>query len=133
MNVELKNRKTMNIGYNIQNALQYGACEERIIENIFAETGYERKTTFFSDLSIAEWYGIKEVEDTISRVVKNWFDNVEMFTEFVMCVNHKSWEHYQRENFELSKFYSEKFYELQNMVYENWDSEAQQYYYQITD
>lgn len=123
----------MNIGYNVQNALQYGACEERIIENIFAETGYERKSTFFSDLSIAEWYGIKDVEDTINRVVKSWFDDVEMFTEFVMCVNHKSWEHYQRGNTELARLYSEKFYELQDMVYEKWDSEAQQYYYRITD
>lgn len=60
----------MNIGYNVQNALQYGACEEAIIEKVFAETGYERKTTFFSDLSIAEYYGIKDVEDTIRRVVK---------------------------------------------------------------
>lgn len=56
-----------------------------------------------------------------------------MFTEFVMCVNHKSWEHYQRGNIELSQFYSKKFYELQDMVYENWYSEAQQYYYRLTD
>ena len=123
----------MNIGYNVNNALQYGACEEQIIDSIFAEVGYTRKSTFFSDLSIAEWYGVKEVKDTIRRVVKNWFDDTEMFTEFVMCVNHKAWEHHQRQNSELSQLYSEKFYELQDMVYEKWDEEAQSYYYKITN
>lgn len=123
----------MNIGYNVKNALQYGACEEQIIENIFAEVGYTRKSTFFSDLSIAEWYGVKEVEDTIRRVVKNWFEDTEMFTEFVMCINHKSWEHYQRQNAELAQLYSEKFYELKDLVYEKWDREALDYFYKTTD
>ena len=123
----------MNIGYYVSNALQYGACEEQIIEKIFAETGYERKTTFFSDLSIAEWHGIKDIEDTIIRVVKNWVDDVEMFTEFVMCVNHKSWEHYQRGNMELAKLYMEKFHELHDLVYEKWDREALDYFYKVTD
>lgn len=123
----------MNIPYKVQNALHYGACEEIIIENIFAEHGYERQYTFFSDLSIAEYYGLSSVKDTVKRVVKNWFDDTEGFTEFVMCVNHKSWEHYQRENQELSEYYANLFYELKDMVYEKWDREALDYFYKITD
>ena len=37
----------------VKNALVYGACEERVFERMASECGYTRKTTFFSDLSIA--------------------------------------------------------------------------------
>lgn len=123
----------MNIPYKVQNALHYGACEERIIENLFAECCYERQYTFFSDLSIAEYYGLSSVKDTVKRVVKSWFDDTKGFTEFIMCVNHKAWEHYERKNIELSEYYSGLYHELVDKIYNNWDRESLDYFYQITD
>ena len=123
----------MNIPKGAKDALYYGAIEEAIIERIFAETGYERKTTFFSDLSIAEWYGVENVEDTVKRIYKEWFNDVEYFTEFIMCVNHKSWEHYDRKNTELSIYYSELYHELVDEIYNNWDKGALDYFCKITD
>lgn len=74
--------------------LSYSANEERFWEiNFLNEIGYQRKTTFYSDLSIAEWMGgIKAVRDTYKKVMKSWKGNIKYLTEFVMCLNHKSWE-----------------------------------------
>lgn len=123
----------MNIPKGAKNALHYGAVEETIIERLFEEQGYEKKTTFFSDLSIAEWYGVGNVKETVNRICKEWFNDVEYFTEFIMCVNHKSWEHYERKNIELSEYYSGLYHELVDKIYNSWDRESLDYFYKITD
>ena len=77
----------------ITNVFQYGHAEEKcIFEKQASELGYERKTTFFSDLSQAEWLGLENVKDTFNNIVKSWLNNYEYFTEFVLCLNWKSWE-----------------------------------------
>lgn len=48
-----------------QNVFQYAAtCESSFEAAIEAVSDYKRKTTFYSDLSIAEFYGTKDVIDT---------------------------------------------------------------------
>ena len=48
----------------ITNVFHYAAAEEKcVFERQADECGYERKATFFSDLSIAEWYGADSVRD----------------------------------------------------------------------
>lgn len=121
----------MNRGVN--NALLFGACEERICEKIFEDLGYQRKTTFWSDMSIAEFYSVDAVKDTCKRVIKEWFTNKEYFTEFVMVINHKSWEWYERGNAILSQVYIDLYYFLRDLVFENWSDEELKYYLEITD
>lgn len=76
------------------NVFTYSANEERFWEvNFLNEIGYQRKTTFYADLSIAEWTsGLQGVRDTYKNVLKSWRGNIKYLTEFVMCLNHKSWE-----------------------------------------
>lgn len=77
------------------NVLTYGAYEEKFWEVNFLERfgGYKRQTTFYSDLSIAEWVGgANAVRDTYKKVMRSWKKNVKYLTEFVMCLNHKSIE-----------------------------------------
>ena len=82
----------------VTNVFMYGACEERVFERQASECGYERKTTFFSDLSLAEWLGAASVRDTYNNVVKSWFNDKVYFTEFVMSLNWKIWEQHARGN-----------------------------------
>lgn len=42
------------------NIFEYAYQNEVMFEKQCAEIGYKRQTTFYSDLSIAEAYGIKE-------------------------------------------------------------------------
>ena len=55
------------------NVFQAAMMSENYFENVMAESGYERFTTFSSDLTIAELMGgQKAIEETFNRIVKEW-------------------------------------------------------------
>ena len=69
--------------------------------------GYETKTTFWQDFSIAEMFGTKAIKDTYKRAFREWKTNTEYITEFVMVLNWKMWSHYEHGNESLSRLYQE--------------------------
>lgn len=121
------------VNHGVKNVFHYGACEEHIFERVMGETRYTRKTTFFSDLSIAEWYGLESVKDTYNNVVKSWLNNVEYFTEFVMSVNHKAWEWSSRGYIELSQLYSDLYYKAHGLALDTFKGADLDYYLSVTD
>lgn len=44
---------------------------------IFEMIGYEPKTTFWTDFSIADMFGVEGVKDTYNRAKDEWQDNIE--------------------------------------------------------
>ena len=54
------------------NVIEYAHRNEVMFENQCNEIGYKRQTSFYSDLSIAEFFGIDAVKDTYKRVVNSW-------------------------------------------------------------
>lgn len=118
----------------ITNVFHYAAAEERcVFERQAAEFGYERKTTFFSDLSIAEWYGADSVRNTYKNVMCSWVKDVVCFTEFVMCLNWKIWEWNARDNEELAKVYDELWRKADELACNTYKGEDADYYYRTTD
>lgn len=124
------------------NVFNYAAwCERNFEKNLHED--YTRKTTFTSDISIAEWYvymeGIEAVTDTIYRCVTEWKDNIEFFAELIIAVNMKSWEHHARGNQKWSSMYAELYYVVKDLFFEWYDddnekkSEAIQYYFDYVD
>lgn len=99
---------------------------------------YERKTTFTSDLSIAEWCESAEkgaTIDTMKRVILEWHTNKEFFAELVIATNLKSREHSARGNSGWSSLYAD-LYHLTKDLYLMWngdDKEAIDYYYNYVD
>ena len=59
------------------------------------ENGYQPKTTFWMDFSIADKFGIAAIKDTYNRAFKEWKTNHVYLTELVMVLNHKIWQWYQ--------------------------------------
>lgn len=119
---------------NVFDPLTYGAAQEQcVFEPQASEFGYERKTTFFSDLSIAEWYGIEDVKDTFKRVVAEWFSNTEYFTEFVLSLNWKSWQWSTLGDMELSQVYIDLYYQARNMVLDKYKGDDLFYFLETTD
>lgn len=119
----------------INKIITFAAMKEAAWEQMEREAhGYERKTTFYSDLTIADIFGVDAVQDTYDRVVKEWMDDIEYITEFCMCVNHKSWEHAE-DDVELSKLYSNLYYDLKSKVYEHYEGnkEATTYFFNKID
>lgn len=114
------------------NIFEYAAqCEKMFEANIM----YERKTTFFSDLSIAECFGVNAIEDTNKRVLKEWLNNIEYITEYSMCLNHKIWQHHGAGKYDLAKVYDRLWKDCVDKIVEHYkdNDDAMSYYYDITD
>lgn len=111
--------------------------------NITEMTGYEPKTTFWMDFSIADKFGLDAVKDTFERAFKEWCKNAVYVTELAMVVNHKCWEHYHRGQNELPQFlsnhnevgqyYKDKYYEILDWVDENLSNDDLTYFYNTLD
>ncbi len=98
-----------------------------------ALNGYKPFTTFWADFCIAEAFGVKAVKDTFKACLRGWGDNIQYFTELVLVLNHKLWEHYGRGNKALARAYDEIWREAVDYVYDNFSGEDLQYYRQVTD
>lgn len=111
--------------------------------NIEEMTGYKPVTTFYDDFSIADQFGLDAIKDTLDRAFSEWKINYKYFTELVMVLNHKCWEHWHRsqselkqfreDHAEISKFYKDKYYELLDWGYDNLKGDELRYYIDTLD
>ena len=130
--MDVKNYVKRNFG--IIDPLSYANVEEKIFERQAAENGYERISTFFSDLSIAEWCEDENgVQETYDKVVNEWIHDVKMFAEFVISLNWKSWEWAARQNDKLGKLYSDLYYKAHYLALDTFKGEDAEYYFNVTD
>lgn len=95
--------------------------------------GYETKTTFWDDFSIADRFGINAIKDTYKRAFKAWKHDVEYITELVLVLNWKCWHYYYKQNMEISSLYSDLYNKLNNWCYSNLKGKDLDYYYRTTD
>lgn len=100
--------------------------------NIKELTGYEPKTTFYMDFSIADAFGVQAVEDTYNRAFEEWKDNVVFVTELAMVLNWKMFEHYDK-NPSLEKMYRKLWYTIDEWCVSNLKGDDLMYYYDTTD
>lgn len=90
-------------------------------------------TTFWTDFSIADKFGIKAVKDTFKRAFEEWKSDYKYLTELVMVLNHKCWDHYSKGNEKLSALYSDLYYKANDWAYSNLEGEALDFYFHVTD
>ena len=94
---------------------------------------YECQTTFWTDFSIAEIFGVSAIKDTYKRAFREWKSNHIYLTELVMVLNHKMWEHYQNGHKEYAKVYDELWKKADLYACENLKGEELTYFYRTTD
>ena len=94
--------------------------------------GYECFTTFYADLTIAEGGGLAAVRETYNRVFESWRDNFQYWTEFVLSLNWKIWEHHGK-NDALARLYNELWEQADAYALDNYTGEAIEYFLQTTD
>lgn len=95
-------------------------------------TGYEPKTTFYEDLSIAEAFGIQAIEDTLQRSFKHWKQDYVYITELTMACNWKLWRWYEK-NDDYCKLYDRWWRRLDDWCMTNLKGDELEYYVQVTD
>jgi hypothetical protein len=99
---------------------------------MFEMNGYEEKTTFWSDFSIADAFGTKAIRDTFNRAFKEWKSDYIYLTELVMVMNHKIWQWYEK-NPMYGKLYNDLWKIADEYACENLKGDELTYFYQTTD
>ena len=94
--------------------------------------GYEMKTTFWQDFSIADAFGVSAVKDTYNRAFNGWKDNHVYLTELVIVLNWKIWQHYEK-NETLAKVYNELWEQTDEYACEHLYGEEAEYFFRVTD
>lgn len=100
--------------------------------NIEEITGYEVKTTFYTDFSIAERFGLEAIVDTYKTSFESWKTNCEYITELSMVLNWKMFRWFEQ-NEELYQLYRQLYLEIDDWCINNLEGEDLQYYYFTTD
>lgn|SRR5574344_1144866 len=139
---EYDNMRDELVQRNIHNPFVYGMwCEKNFEANL--RDDYERKTTYTSDFSIAEWCvpieGMNAVADTLRNALQSCRDDIKFFAEIIIVLNMKSWEHAARKNSNYCKIYSDLYYMVRDLYLDWFDKDNKQhdkamdYYYNYVD
>lgn len=94
---------------------------------------YEFKTTFWMDFTIADKFGIEAVKDTFKRAFSEWKTDYVYLTELTLVMNWKCWQHYEKNNIEISKLYSEYYYQLREYGLDNLKGKELEYFIKTLD
>lgn len=92
----------------------------------------EFKTTFFEDFTIADNFWEKAIRDTYKRAFSEWKNNVKYFTEFVVALNWKIWQRYEKDK-SVAKVYNDLWIEADAYACENFKGDDLNYFYRLTD
>lgn len=95
-------------------------------------TGYVPKTTFYTDFSIADQYGVDAIKDTYKRAFNEWKTNTEFVTELAMTLNWKIWR-WHKHNDEYAQLYNELWQKTDQWCMVNLKGQDLTYYIQTTD
>ena len=95
-------------------------------------TGYKPVTTFYTDFSIADKFGIGAIEDTFNRSFRMWQHNYQYVTELAMVLNWKIWR-WHNVNDEYARLYDKLWRQVDEWCIENLKGEDLEYYYKTTD
>ena len=100
-----------------------------------ATTNLERvNTTFWTDFTIADRFGLAAVEDTYRRAFAEWQSDVRYFAELALTLNHKIWEHWAAdENSPFAELYNRLWNEANDWAWNHYTDEEQTFYYHVTD
>lgn len=136
-NVEGKTLESVNDWFGKRVDLRtYSATSEYYMGRQLSDLGKgERKTTFMSDLSHGEWYGLGALLGTFRNASMSWRDNVEYIAEFALCLNWKAWEHDARKKNKWATVYSLLFEDFRDLMYDYYegDDKKTEYFWHYLD
>lgn len=95
-------------------------------------SGYQPKTTFWSDFSIADAFGEKAIKDTYKRAFNEWNTNVEYITELCLILNWKIW-FWNEQNEDIAGVYNALWKECDAWCMDNLKGDDLQYFLRTTD
>lgn len=112
------------------NKLQLEA--QRTLQPFLDMSGYQPKTTFWLDFTIANKFGEKAVKDTYNRAFDEWKTNIEYLTELVLTLNWQIW-YWHEKNEERAELYDKLWKEADQWCMKNLKDDDLAYYLRTTD
>ena len=94
---------------------------------------YQFKTTFWTDFSIADVFGVSAIKDTFNRAFEEWRDNYIYITELVLVLNWKLWEHYDKDNMTFAQIYNDFYREAYSYGCEHLEGDELKYFFDTLD
>ena len=67
--------------------------------------GYEMKTTFWEDFTIADAFGVSAIEDTYNRAFNGWKHDYVYITELSLVLNWKMFQWYEKDDSKYQIYY----------------------------
>lgn len=95
-------------------------------------TGYKPITTFYTDFSIADKFGVEAIKDTYNRSFASWQHDHNYITELSLVLNWKIWRWYEV-NDEYAKLYDRLWKQLDEWCMDTLKDEELEYYCKTTD
>jgi len=90
-------------------------------------------TTFPTDFTIADHFGLDAIRDTFKRAFENWKNDYKYLTELVIVLNWKIWEHYENGNEKYAELYNELWEKADEFACENLTGDEADYFFEMTD
>ena len=101
-------------------------------KEFMAENGYELQTTFWTDFSIADRFGLAAVRNTFNRAFAEWKEDCKFLTELILVLNHKIGQHFETRP-ELAALYQSLWEQADRYAVEHLQGDELSYYYSVTD
>lgn len=95
-------------------------------------SGYQPKTTFWQDFSVADVFGEKAIKDTYNRAFNDWKNNAEYITELTLILNWKIW-YWKDKNEAYARLYDSLWKECDQWCINNLKGDDLSYFLQTTD
>lgn len=96
------------------------------------DNGYELKTTFWDDFTIADAFGIEAIKDTYNRAFNEWKHDHIYITELCMVMNWKMFYWFEKDDSKYQLYY-DLFTTLDEWCMENLKDEQLDYFLKTTD
>ena len=93
---------------------------------------YQFKTTFWSDFSIADHFGLDAINDTYKRAFRKWRTDYIYLTELAIVTNWKCWYFFEKDD-KKSELYSELYYNTREYALKHLKGSELKYYLETTD
>ena len=68
--------------------------------------GYEMKTTFWEDFTIADAFGVSAIEDTYKRAFNGWKHDYIYLTELSLVLNWKMFQWHEKDDSKYQIYYN---------------------------
>lgn len=113
--------------------IEHAVLSQYTFTNTMNEYGYETKTTFYQDFTIADAFGEMAILDTFERAFNDWKTNIVFLTELSIVLNHKIWEHYHKKNDNITQLYDRLWKKTDQYCMETLKGADLDYYVKVTD